>query len=214
MYSSPLTSCALRALLLLAFGAILTGCASGLSKDECQVVDWHAIGYEDAVRGWSQTRVGHHRKACARHGVALDLGAYRQGWEEGAERYCQPGNGYRQGRSGSRYPGICPAALEPAFLDAYNSGRELYQLEAAVQHTTRALHARHSRLADIEIELRDTGLDLIAPGISTEQRLVLLDELRKLERERAANQRDIPALEEQLAMQQASLSAQLARAPY
>ena len=94
---------------------LLSGCASGLSKEECHLADWRTIGYEDGVRGLAQSRISGHRKACAEHGVAMNLDAYRGGWDEGVRRYCQPANGFRQGRAGSRYNGVCPADLEPAF---------------------------------------------------------------------------------------------------
>jgi hypothetical protein len=195
---SPFHDSRERVLVPLALVAILTGCASGLSKQECDVADWRAIGYEDGVKGWSQARIGEHRKACAKHGVSLDLDAYRSGWEEGVERYCQPGNGYHEGRAGRRYLGVCPQGLEPAFLSAYHDGRELYGLEAKVHQIAKQLQYDRTRLANIEVEMRDAGLELVAPGVATERRVVLLDELRKLEEERAATKAAIPALEADL----------------
>ncbi len=187
-----------RVLTLLALLAILSGCAAGLSKQECALADWRAIGYEDGVKGWSQARISEHRKACAAHGVALDLDAYRSGWEEGVQRYCQPGNGYHEGRTGRRYAGVCPPGVEPAFLNAYHDGRELYDLEAKVRQVTKRLRYDRARLTDIEVAMRDTGLELVAPGVATERRVVLLDELRKLGDERAAIRAEIPVLEAEL----------------
>lgn len=196
-----------RLSVVLLFAGWLSGCASGLSKEECASVDWRALGYEDGVGGRTQARVAEHRKACAKHGVALDLDAYRSGWQAGVQHYCQPGSAYHQGRSGAQYLGVCPAVLEAAFLPAYRKGRELYLLEADVARLSRALANRHRRLADVEVEIRDTGLDLVAEGLSTDQRIVLLDELRKLEAEHSdIRNYTIPDLEGQLAAQQDKLA--------
>lgn len=200
---------------LVIFAAWFAGCATGLSKEECATVDWRAIGYEDGISGWTQARVATHRKACAKHGVALDLDAYRGGWQDGVQRYCQPGSAYHQGRTGEQYLGVCPETLEAGFIHAYNSGREYYLLEVDVARLTRSLNARRTRLADIEVAIRDTGLDLVAEGLSTEQRVLLLDDLRKLEAEHS-NIRNyaIPELEQQLVGQQARLARMQATHQY
>lgn len=193
---------------------LLCGCASGLSKEECQVADWRAIGYEDGVRGAPEARMSEHRKACAKHGVAFQLDAYRSGWEEGVQSYCQPGNGYRQGRSGKQYTGVCPARLEAAFLHAYRDGRQLHQLEADVGRIARSLSHKRNRLDDIEVEMRDTGIELVQDGLTTEQRVVLLDELRKLEEERQATKAQIPSLEAELAYRREQLATIAGQSDY
>jgi len=198
----------------LALALAVSACASGLSKDECRLADWRTIGYEDGARGVSQSRIGEHRKACADHGVAPDLDAYRSGWQEGVQGYCQPGNGYRLGRSGSHYGGVCPAALEPAFLQAYGHGREIHSLEYEVKRLQRTLNHKHSRMADIEVEMRDTGIDLVAADMTTEERVVLLDELRKLEAERSATRAEIPHLEAELEQHRQRLAVVSAGRPY
>lgn len=177
---------------------LMTGCSSGLSKDECLTVDWQGIGYEDGVQGRHESRISEHRKVCASHGVAFELDAYRRGYENGISRYCKPANGYHLGRSGKRYTGVCPQLLEKEFIAAYQDGRAVYALEVRVQRTARMLRNKHKRLANIEIEIRDTGLELIAHGITVERRIILLDELRKLSDERVVIKSEIPYLEDEL----------------
>lgn len=203
-----------QALASLALAVLITGCASGLSKEECQLADWRTIGYEDGVRGLPQSRIAEHRKDCAEHNVALNLDAYRSGWEQGVQSYCQPGNAYRLGRSGGKYGGICPAGLETVFLQAYGHGREIHVLETEVRRLQRTLNHKHKRIADIEVELRDTGIDLVTGEMPTEQRVVLLDELRKLEEERAATKAEIPFLEAELEDQRQRLATASAGRPY
>ena len=194
--------------------ALITGCASGLSKDECRLADWHAIGYEDGVRGLPDSRLGKHRKACSEHGVAMNFDNYRKGWDEGVNRYCQSSNGYHQGRNGSEYTGVCPPSLETDFLDAYHQGHQLYRLEDEVRRITRTLQSKKNRIRRIEVEIRDTGVLLVSPDIPTEQRVVLLDELRILAEERATIEDEIPLLEDELAVKKRRLSALQTMAVY
>lgn len=201
MRATKLISFCGRASTLVAFAVLASGCASGLSRDECNTADWRTIGYEDGVQGRSQTRISGHRKACAKHGVGLNLETYRSGWEEGVRRYCQAGNGYNQGRRGKSYSGVCPAQMEADFLQAYRAGRQLYDLEVGVQQTARKLRHKRKRLADIEVDMRDTGIELVTTGVTTERRVILLDELRKLEQQRAATKKQIPLLEAELERQ-------------
>ncbi len=191
---------------LLVFAALASGCASGLSKDECNTADWRTIGYEDGVQGRPEGRIGKHREACAKHGVGLNFEAYRRGWEEGVRRYCKASNGYYQGRRGRQYTGVCPAQLEGDFLQAYRKGREIHDLEADLQRTVRKLNYNRDRLTDIEVQMRDAGIELVSADVTTERRVVLLDELRKLEQQRAATKAQIPTLEAELERQKQRLA--------
>jgi hypothetical protein len=55
--------------------------------------------------------------------------------------------------------------------------------------------------------MRDTGLELVAAGVTTERRVILLDELRKLEQDRANTKAQIPVLEAELERQENRLIA-------
>lgn len=171
------------------------------------MVNWRSIGYEDGLKGLPQDRVSKHRRDCAEHGVALDLGAYREGWREGVESYCRPVNGYRLGRSGVDYYGVCPTQLEDAFIEAYGSGRRLHNLEQEVRRLSHKLNSAHRNLDRLETDIRDTGLELVAPGLTTSRRVVLLDELRRMEN-RHSELRDhiIPDLEYRLANRRSDLA--------
>ncbi len=177
---------------------LVSGCATGLSKHECRIADWRSVGYEDGILGRSAARIGQHREACAKYGVGLDFDAYRSGWDEGVRRYCQAGNAYREGRQGKSYNGICPADMETQFLQAYREGRQLYKAETDIRRTARKLKHKRQRLANIEVAMRDTGVELVSPGVITERRIILVDELRRLGDERAAIQAQIPRLEAEL----------------
>lgn len=187
-----------RLLVLFALFGNMVGCATGLSQQECEVADWHAIGFEDGAKGSPEALISKHRKACAEHGITPQLNEYRQGWLAGVETYCRPANAYQLGRKGRSYGGVCPGNLETAFITAYSDGRSLYVLQKDVRHLSRSLTQKRNRLKTIDVEMRDAGLELVASGIPTERRVVLVDTLRKLGEERIDAKTEIPVIEARL----------------
>ncbi len=194
--------------------ALLSACSSGMTREECEAVDWRGIGYEDGVQGRSQTAIAARRQACARHGVTLDLAAYRDGWDAGVRQYCQSSNGYRQGRNGNTYNAVCPPELEPAFLEAYREGRELYDLQSEVQHLNQALDHKRQRLTQLESAIVDTSVRLVSPAVTVEQRVSMIDDLNRFQQEHSAIQQELPVLQEQLARAQAQLATVSAERKY
>ncbi len=187
-----------RIFMISALAACVAGCATGLSQQECQLADWHTIGFEDGAKGRPEAQLARHRKACAEHGVALQLNEYRDGWQKGIKSYCLPANGYNLGRRGKSYNGVCSGTMESEFVSAFNNGRSLYTLERDVYRLNRTLTRKRNRLDAIETETRDAGLELVSNGISTERRVILLDNIRKLAEERAETKTQIPVIQAEL----------------
>lgn len=158
---------------------VLTGCAS-MSKNECRAVDWRTVGYEDGVAGYSGDRIAQHRKACAKHGVAPDLDAYRAGREQGLSEFCQPHNGFLFGSRGGTYQGVCPAELAPGFVDAYETGRELYVLERRVNNAHAQIAAKRRELEHLEHRMADLGMLVISDKTTSEDRAQALIEVKQL----------------------------------
>ncbi len=204
----------LRNLILILAGAlVLQGCASGMSKDECLVADWYAIGYEDGSRGASPDIIGKHRKSCAEHGVAPNMQAYQQGRTKGLALYCQPSKGFNLGARGYGYNGVCPRMLEPEFLAAYNSGRKLYELESSVNYTNRQLQAKKQQLKQLKHTMIDTAAALISDQTLPEDRIHLLAESHDLATRHGQLEAEIEALEHDRVVQEDELAryrAQLA----
>jgi hypothetical protein len=165
----------LAGLALLALG----GCAS-MSEDECRTVDWRTIGYEDGVAGFSGNRIAQHRKACAKHGVSPDLALYQAGRNDGLREYCQPTNGFRVGSHGGGYAGVCPADLDPAFAAAYESGRQLYTLEARVADAAHELDSKRRERDWIESEIVRTSALIVRSDSTTEVRAQALVDTKQL----------------------------------
>lgn len=159
--------------------AVLGGCAS-MSSEECANSDWAAIGYEDGSRGYTTDKFGSRRKACAKHGIKADFKAYQEGREEGLVEFCQPGRGYSLGVSGGTYHGVCDVAMEEEFLDAYRVGAQLHSLRSNVNGTSSRIYSKEAELKRTREKIRATEAELIGDDVSTQDRVLLLADLKEL----------------------------------
>ena len=191
---------------------VLGGCAT-MSAEECAMSDWRSVGYEDGSLGYTADRLGDHRRACAEHGYAPDFAAYQAGREEGLELYCQASRGFSVGSGGGRYQGVCPAALEPGFLDGYHAGVELYNLRSNVNAANGRIHASEQELQHTKEEIRSAEAALIDSTTTTQDRLLLLADLKELSERAGELEAEIDRLiderarhEERLAAYQATLA--------
>lgn len=182
----------------------LSGCAS-MSGDECMTSDWAAIGYEDGARGYTTDRISSRRKACAKHGVTLDFAAYQSGREQGLVEYCQPGRGFTVGSNGARYNGVCSVDLEADFLEAYNAGYHLYTLRSNVNRANSAINSKQNELERIHDEMREREASLISEETTTEERVLLLVDLKDLSERTGQLEAEIQDLYEQRARYQSEL---------
>jgi len=182
----------------------LSGCAS-MSSEECVATDWSAVGYEDGARGYTTERFTSHRKACAKHGVTADFEAYQAGREQGLVEYCQPGRGYDVGARGARYYGVCPVELEQDFLDAYNAGYHLYTLRSNVNRANSAIAAKERELENVQDQVRQKEAALIDRETTTEDRVLLLADLKRLSERTGELEVEIQVLHEERARHQFEL---------
>jgi len=203
-----------KLVLVLGLTAALGGCAT-MSGEECMATDWSAVGYEDGARGYTSDRFGSHRKACAKHGVTADFGAYQSGRERGLREYCQPGRGFDVGASGGRYYGVCDVQLEGDFLDAYNAGAQLYTLRSNVNRANSEINARERELEELRDQMKQNELLLIDDETTMEQRIVLLADLKEMSERKGRLEAEIRDLYEARARHQSELEAyQVAVADY
>ena len=167
--------------------------------------DWSAVGYEDGARGYNTDNFGQHRKACAKHGVTADFPAYQHGRDQGLLEFCQPNRGFNVGSSGGGYNGVCNVNMEPDFLDAYNAGYRLYTLRSNVNRATSAIRSGENELDQIERHLIRNGAALIADGTTTENRVLLLAEMRNLAERTGQLQAEIKKLHDTRARNEVEL---------
>ena len=182
----------------------VSGCAS-MSSDECIASDWSAIGYEDGARGYTSDRFGQHRKACAKHGVTADFSAYQNGRDQGLVEYCQPNRGFNVGSNGGRYNGVCSVNLEGDFLDAYNAGHHLYTLRSNVNRANSAINSKENEIDKIEESLIHNGAAIILAETTSEEKIILLADMKNLAERTGKLQAEIKDLYEVRARNQVEL---------
>lgn len=172
-----------------AAGAALNGCAT-LSESECVAGDWYGIGRGDGAQGRSYNRLGEHIEACQAHGITPDHELYEQGRQQGLLSFCTPESGFRRGRTGGGYGGVCPAHLEGDFLAGYSDGRMVHAAQsvydAAYNDQNRYLQAAR----DYESRIRTEEAALNDETLNDEQRRTIRARIRQLrdDRERALDQ--------------------------
>jgi hypothetical protein len=190
----------------LALTALFLSSCAHMNESQCQLADWHTIGFEDGAMGATASRVGRHREVCARHGIVPDLNAYRDGREAGLREFCRPQNGFRQGESGASYQGVCPLDLEPPFLVAYEAGRELYQVASAVRETEQLLRRRQQELDALKADRSAAQSELISDGVSAERRAELLLQVYELSKQQGTIENELVELRIELDRRQERLA--------
>ena len=194
--------------------AVFSGCAT-LGKDECLYADWRTIGYEDGARGLPASRIGSHREACAKHGIAPDFALYEQGRLQGLQEYCTLQKGYGLGVSGKAYSDVCPVDLESAFLEGYNQGRIVYEAQAEVKRLKSDLKKLYGDLAAVKGKLSDFETELIRDdNIGPRRRRYLLEEIKILTDQQRSLEENIIAQENLLEISELNLHKIKAQRPY
>ncbi len=176
---------------------LLSGCAT-MSEDQCRVGDWGGQGWRDGAAGHSVSRLDDHAKACAKYGAAPNMSAYLASREDGLRTYCTWENGFRQGRQGNSYGGVCSPAEERDFLPAYEDGRRIYVVEQAVSSAESALNSAVSRIENREDKLEAKERELRQEGLTDEQRQSIRERIREVRGEIRDARRDARQAEEAL----------------
>jgi hypothetical protein len=166
-----------------------------MSKDECMATDWRTVGYEDGVAGYSGSRIAQHRKACAKYGVAPDLSAYQAGRNSGLREFCVAQNGFHVGARGASYNGVCPVDLEPAFLGAYETGRELNRLRVRVTNAANRIDSLHNEVDNIDKDLISAAAEIMKLDTTPERRAQLVLDTKNMAERRGEAKAEIPRLE-------------------
>ena len=176
---------------------LLSGCAT-MNEDQCLVGDWGGQGWRDGAAGRQVSRLDEHAKACAKYGVAPNMSAYLASREDGLRTYCTWESGFRQGRQGNSYGGVCAPAEERDFLPAYEDGRRIYAVEQAVSSAESALNSAISRIGDREDKLEAKERELRQEGLTDEERQRIRERIREVRGEIRDARRDARQAEDDL----------------
>jgi len=157
---------------------LLGGCAS-MSKEECKTANWEIVGFDDGSHGNPVTLIKRHQEDCA--GVVTpDFAAYQKGHARGVARYCVAGNGYNSGIRGYRANTVCDPAGFPNYYDAHQMGLTIFQSAQDVKRQTADLQQAYQARADAEYDIKVVEAELVAPGLSSIERLQLLAQSRQM----------------------------------
>lgn len=172
-----------------AAGVALSGCAT-LSEAECVAGDWYGIGRSDGAQGRSYNRLGEHIEACQSHGITPDHALYEEGRQQGLLSFCTPQSGFRRGRLGGGYAGVCPAHLEADFLAGYSDGQMVHAAQSAYDTASNDQNRYLGEARDYDSRIRTEEASLDGEGLNDEQRRTIRARIRQLrdDRERALDQ--------------------------
>lgn len=174
-----------------AAGAVLglASCAT-MSAEQCLAGDWSGQGFTDGAAGLSMSRIDDYAEACAEHGVVPNRAAYADGREQGLARYCTPDSGFRAGRTGAGYAGVCPSYLEADFMPAYHDGQVVNRVEQALSDANGRVNSLGARLEELDDKIRGKQRELRAEGVTDAQREQIRNRIQEIRRERADTERD------------------------
>src|SRR3546814_10922508 len=98
-----------------------------------------------------------HAKACAAYGVRPDAATYMAARERGLFEYCMPPRGFREGRMGRKYFGVCPPQAVSGFLAGYDDGPTVPAAEEHRDEIRRDVRPTEHRMDTIEQHLARTA---------------------------------------------------------
>lgn len=188
--------------------AALAACASTMSRADCEVADWPALGFADGRSG-APAKVSDARlNACAGEGFSVDRAAFAAARQQGLAAYCTGAGGFDAGRLGLDYAGVCPAAAEADFLSGYEAGEKLHILVKAEEDALKSRKAALEALDRHAFLLKAIDKRAASSNIGNEDR-------EAARQEAASRRRDIARLEQNLPKFEAAIeAARMARETY
>lgn len=187
-------------LLLLGISIFISSCST-LNKEECKTANWKTIGYEDGTKGYSASRVGQHRSACAEYGIRPNLDAYTTGRKKGLTHYCVPNIGYKKGLYGQSYNGVCRNHGEKTFLDAYDYGIKIYKQKTILSNMNNDYLNNKNYILSLEDELHEKEHEVISGRLPKYKALILLNETRDIAEELGKTKSNLYLLQEDISRQ-------------
>jgi len=169
---------------------LLAGCAT-LSKQECLVGDWQAIGYNDGVAGHYSDRLASHTEACAKANVTPNYQAWERGRKLGLQQYCTINNAYNIGRRGRQLNNVCPITMANTLQVANQKGLDYYTLDSQLDKDNRFLDTYQSEFDKLE---NGDMLDFANEKEARARLLFLSDEIRDTKRRIRTTQQQLDSL--------------------
>ena len=97
--------------------------------------------------------------------------------------------------------------MEVDFVDAYNSGHQLYSLRSRVNSATQQINAKEHQLDNARVRIRNAEAALISADTAIEDRVLLLADLIELSERTGQLDAEIAELIEERAISEQQLAA-------
>lgn len=151
--------------------------ATAPQQPNCANLDWFEIGRVDGSLGTQTARSKEYESRCEHTAHPFDSDLYTNGRNAGLVEYCTATSGFEAGRNNATYEKVCPDHLEKAFLENYELGARVRNLE--------------SENADLQSRI-DNLVRLLAPNQPGSSVRAQIDQLRDA---RVQNETEIDTLE-------------------
>ncbi|MBN7820032.1 DUF2799 domain-containing protein [Bowmanella yangjiangensis] len=174
---------------------LLAGCAS-ISKEECLVADWYAMGVTDGSQGRALAAFRDYQADCAKHQLSSDFEQYQAGHQQGVVNYCVYSNGVALGRQGNNFNTLCESERFEDFQEGYFQGQQLHQMENKLAKLRRDMASIESRIEQNQQQLKDNQASIIDENSTKTQREELLKDNDRLRRDIRRLKTDLGALAE------------------
>ncbi len=170
------------------------GCAS-ISKEECEVGDWAAIGEKDGAKGVKSKKFYSYVKECKEFGITADKKAYDKGYNNGVKTFCTPSNGYDLGSKGRSNPNVCPKGMSAAFAAAHKKGMRIYDVKSQIKKKESKIESINDQIAKMQDEMvsgRLTGPQVAMKSIKVDK---LRQEQKLVEKEKESLDKKLMQME-------------------
>lgn len=170
MYKVTIVSCFFVAII-----SQLGACAT-LSKDQCKVGDWRAIGKTDGEYGRPMDYFEKHKSACKEHNIKANTALYKQGRNEGLKSYCKIQHQINLGLQGIEYSPVCKGAIVPILIEANKSGLQVLAVKNDLENT-------QTQISDVRTQLRSKSIKAAEQERLEAEESRLLDQQDRLRNE-------------------------------
>jgi hypothetical protein len=162
--------------LLAVFILFLAGC-SAMNKKECITANWYTVGQLDAERGKPSSNIATYGKQCAKHSITPNQDSYNEGHIEGTKLYCTKDSGFKVGKKGKTYNGICPTQSEPSFKNGYSIGKEYYAVIKEINSLEYTINRAKKKAKKLIKSVANIKKEASKSTTTNERRIALREEL-------------------------------------
>lgn len=149
----------------------LTACATQTYEPVCKSADWESLGYKYA-QGKANVESGDfYRRVCPNFGYEADIEAYEKGYRRGAEKFCTPSNGFKNGSRPEMDENVCAALGSEEYDTAYDDGVRVREIELRLKK----LKLREEEIARYKRAINGGGIGVNFYGDPVEVKKTIKD---------------------------------------